>query len=336
VRPKILIVLTNLGGPDSLKAVRPFLFNLFYDRAILRLPNPLRFLLAVFISLKRSKKSKEIYSLMGGRSPILKNTLEQARALKKSLEKDFEVLVVPAMRYWRPRAKDVLEVLEGFNPSKVVLLPLYPQFSTTTTLSSIEEWKRVAPQWQAKTMIRCCYFGDPDFIQAHQKLISPILEEAATHGVPRILFSAHGLPKKIVDDGDPYQDQIEATVTSIMKNFKNIDYVICYQSRVGSLEWIGPSIDEELKRAAKHNKAVVVVPVSFVSEHSETLVELDIDYAKKAKEWGISFYGRVPALGCDPSYIKCLENSARLLIEGGSILGQGCSGCSCLLTQECY
>lgn len=314
MKPKILVILANLGGPDSPKSVRPFLFNLFYDRAILRLPNPLRFLLAVFISFVRSRKSKEIYSLIGGGSPILENTLRQAKALKKSLEKDFDVLVVPAMRYWRPRAKDVLAVLKTFNPTKVVFLPLYPQFSTTTTLSSIDEWKKIAPEWQAKTLIKDCYFDDPDFISAHQKLMTPFLRDASNYGVPKILFSAHGLPQKVVDGGDPYQHQIEATVSAIMKDFKNIDFAVCYQSKVGPLKWTGPSIDEELRGVAEKKQSVVVVPVSFVSEHSETLVELDVDYAKKAKEWEIPFYGRVPALGASPLFIKCLENSVRYLV----------------------
>ncbi len=203
MKQKIVVVLMNLGGPDSLKAVRPFLFNLFCDRAILNLPNPVRYLLARYISFSRDKKARGIYSLIGGKSPILENTLIQAKCLRAALEWDFDVMVVPAMRYWRPRSTDVLEVINAFGPSKVVLLPLYPQFSTTTTKSSIEEWQKIAPQWQSKTVIECCYFNDPDFVKAHRELIKPILIEAKKHGAPRILFSAHGLPQKVVDGGDP-------------------------------------------------------------------------------------------------------------------------------------
>lgn len=305
----------NLGGPDSLGAIRPFLYNLFYDKAILDLPNPFRYLLARWISFSRNKKAKKIYSLIGGKSPILENTLRQARCLKAALESDFEVLVVPAMRYWKPRVVDALEVVNTFRPAKIILLPLYPQFSTTTTKSSIEEWQRVAPLWQSRTVIENHHFKDPDFIKAHQELIRPILIEAAKHGVPKILFSAHGLPQKVIDSGDPYQSQVEATVESILKDFEDVDSVICYQSKVGKLKWLGPSTEQELKKAALEKRPVVVVPISFVSEHSETLVELDIDYATKAKNWGVPFYGRVPALGDNPLYIKCLEKAVRRLVS---------------------
>jgi ferrochelatase len=337
MKQKIVVILMNLGGPDSLNAVRPFLFNLFYDKAILNLSTPLRYLLARWISFSRNKKARGIYSLIGGKSPILENTLNQARALKKSLENDFDVLVVPAMRYWRPRTTNALEVVNAFGPSKVVLLPLYPQFSTTTTKSSIEEWQKIAPQWQSKTVIECCYFKDPDFVKAHRELIKPIFIEAKKHGAPRILFSAHGLPQKVVDDGDPYQRQIEASVVAIMQGFDGADFVICYQSKVGRLKWLTPTTEDELKKAAAQSTPVVVVPISFVSEHSETLVELDIDYAKKAKTWGIPFYGRAPALGDNPSYIKCLENSVRRLVAEKITLEPGCSAGLCRLTQaECW
>lgn len=315
MKPKILVVLANLGGPSSLGGVRSFLFNLFYDKAILRVPNPVRFFLAAFISLGRLRKAKEIYSLLGGKSPILENTLKQAGALKKSLEKDFDVWVVPVMRYSRPRAKDALEVLRAFNPDWVVFLPLYPHFSTTTTQSSIKEWERVAPQWRSKTLIQDSYFDDPYFVGAHQMLIEPFLRGVAKGDAVRVLFSAHGLPQKVVDDGDPYQQQIESSVSSIMEKFKETDYAVCYQSRVGPLKWIGPSLEEELKRAAEECVGVVVVPISFVSDHSETLVELDIEYTEKAREWGVPFYKRVPALGCNTLFIKCLENNVRHLLR---------------------
>ena len=324
MKQKIVVILMNLGGPDSLNAVRPFLFNLFYDKAILSLPNPLRYLLARWISFSRNKKARGIYSLIGGKSPILENTLVQAKRLKSALGGDFDVIVIPAMRYWRPETTNALEVVNAFNPSKVVLLPLYPQFSTTTTKSSIEEWQKIAPQWQSKTVIECCYFGDPDFIKAHQELIKPILVEAKIHGAPRILFSAHGLPQKVVVGGDPYQKQIEASVAAIMQYFDGIEFVVCYQSKVGRLKWLTPTTEDELKKAGSQSIPVVVVPISFVSEHSETLVELDIDYAKKAKTWGVPFYGRVTALGDSPPYMKCLENAVRRLVVGKSTVKGDC------------
>lgn len=279
-------------------------------------------MLALLISFVRARKARKIYSLIGGRSPILENTQIQAEALEKSLKKDFDVVVVPIMRYWHPRAKEALSVLEKFNPDKIVFFPLYPQFSTTTTQSLVEEWESVASKWVLKTRVVHDFFSEPNFIRTHQELIKPTLQEASLCAPPRILFSAHGLPKKVIEDGDPYQKQTETSVALIMKKFKGVDFSVCYQSRVGPLEWIGPSLGEELKRAARDRVAVVVVPISFVSDHSETLVELDIDYAKKAKDWGISFYGRVPVLGSNPLFIKCLEEQVRFSVEKTFIQGQ--------------
>ena len=311
-KTKIAVILANLGGPDSLGSVRPFLFNLFYDRAIIDLPNPWRFLLALWISFARSPKAKGIYSKMGGMSPILKNTTIQARCLEESLVDDYQVIVLPMMRYWNPRAAEIIDTLEEFNPDKVILIPLYPQFSKTTTQSTIDEWNDVAVKWKSKTVVLKSHYDDPDFIKSHQKLISPILSVAHSYGTPKILFSDHSLPQKVIDGGDLYQNQIESTVSSVMKVF-DVDYVVCYQSKVGSLKWLEPTIDVELQKAAKEQRPVVVVPISFVSEHSETLVELDIDYATKAKELGIPFYGRVPALASHPLYIKCLANAVKNL-----------------------
>jgi ferrochelatase len=309
-KTKVAVILANLGGPDSLSSVRPFLFNLFYDRAIIDLPNPWRFLLARWISFARAPKAKGIYSEIGGMSPILKNTTIQANCLEESLAGDYQVIVLPMMRYWNPRAAEVVDTLETFNPDKVILIPLYPQFSKTTTQSTIDEWNDIATKWKSKTFVLKSHYDDPDFIKSHQDLISPILSKARTHGTPKILFSAHSLPQKVIDGGDVYQNQIEATASSIMKFF-DVDYVVCYQSKVGALKWLEPTIDVELQKAAKEQRPVVIVPISFVSEHSETLVELDIDYATKAKELGIPFYGRVPALANHPLYIKCLENAVR-------------------------
>lgn len=313
-KTKVAVILANLGGPDSLGSVHHFLFNLFYDLAIIDLPNPWRFLLAHWISLARTPKAKKIYSKMGGMSPILKNTTVQAKCLEESLRADYQVIVLPMMRYWNPRAAEVIDTLETFKPDKVVLIPLYPQFSKTTTQSTIDEWNDVAVKWKSKTVVLKSHYDDPDFIKSHQELISPILREAHSYGTPKILFSAHSLPQKVIDGGDLYQNQIEATVSSVMKVF-DVDYVVCYQSKVGSLKWLEPTIDVELQKAAKELRPVVVVPISFVSEHSETLVELDVYYAIKAKELEIPFYGRVPALANHPLYIKCLENAVKKLCQ---------------------
>ncbi len=306
---KIGVILFNLGGPDSLESVQPFLFNLFNDKAIINIPQPFRFLLAKFISSKRAEKAKAIYGKLGGKSPILENTLAQAKALEKTLGKGYKVFV--SMRYWHPFAEETAQAVKQYAPDEIILLPLYPQFSTTTTQSSFDEWYRVSKKigLEVPTHEIREYPINPQFIEAHVDLLKPFYKEALSYGAPRILFSAHGLPQKVIDKGDPYQWQTEQTAVAIIAGLEStqIDYQVCYQSRVGPLKWLEPSIDNELKRAAMDKVPVVIVPISFVSEHSETLVELDIDYRNKALELGISYYGRVPTLSCHPLFIEALR-----------------------------
>jgi ferrochelatase len=213
------------------------------------------------------------------------------------------------MRYWHPFIKDVVENVKDYNPSKVILLPLYPQFSSTTTQSAFTNWYQEAQKQnlQATHHPVCCYSFDNHFIEAHVELLKAAYDKAKQHGKPRVLFSAHGLPEKTIDKGDPYQWQIERTVSAILREFGPADNVICYQSRVGPLRWIGPSTEEEIIRAGQDNVPLVVVPVSFVSEHSETLVELDIDYKKLADKNNVPYYVRADALGCQPQFIESLS-----------------------------
>ncbi len=306
---KTAIILFNLGGPDSIESVQPFLFNLFYDPAIITVKNPLRWLIAKLISSRRAKTAQEIYRQIGGRSPILPNTEQQAAALQKKLGPDFKCFIV--MRYWHPRADEQIKAVKAWNPDKIILLPLYPQFSTTTTGSSIAEWKRIAKKEQLniKTQEICCYPNNAGFIKAvSDKVVQSILNFDKTLKKPRLLFSAHGLPKKIVTSGDPYQSQVEETVEAIIKStgMQDLDYQICYQSRVGPLEWIGPSTEAEIERAAHDKVPVIVVPVAFVSEHSETLVELDIEYRELAEKLKIPAYLRLPTVDCDEPFIDGL------------------------------
>ncbi len=327
---KVAVVLTNLGGPDSMQAVRPFLFNLFYDPAILQIPNPFRYLLAQLISRTRKKKSQAIYEKMGGKSPILANTLKQANALQFALnDSGHEAYVIPAMRHWRPFTKDAAESVRSINPDKIILLPLYPQFSVTTTESSIDDWKKNAPDQAAKTIYECCYFVEPSFIQAHVDTIVPYLQKAAKHGVPKILFSAHSLPQKVIDKGDPYQVHVEATVGAIMKELRvvyqqQVNHTICYQSKVGPIPWLGPPTEKEIEKSGDLQEPIVVVPIAFVSEHSETLVELDMDYYDLAVERGVPYYGRVPALGDHPLYIQSLKNRVLALLDDKPTFGPCC------------
>lgn len=314
-KPRIAVVLFNLGGPDTPDAVRPFLFNLFRDPAIICVPNPLRWFLAQLISRRRAPYAKEIYAHMGGGSPILPLTEQQAEALKQALAGEWDVEVFVSMRYWHPMAWQTASAIRNFKPEHVIALPLYPQYSTTTTASSFREWRRWTKRVgvKAPTTFLCCYPTEKNFIKSYAELAIPHYEQAKAHGRPRILFSAHGLPEKVVKDGDPYQWQVEQTVARILEvmGSDSLDYSICYQSRVGPLKWIGPSTDEEIIRAGKDGVPLVVVPVSFVSEHSETLVELDIEYARLAKESGVPYYARVPALGTHPDFIAALAKICR-------------------------
>jgi protoporphyrin/coproporphyrin ferrochelatase len=306
---KIAVVLFNLGGPDSLDAVEPFLRNLFSDAAIIRLPGFLRYPLARLIAARRAPVAREIYRHLGGRSPILEETQAQAAALEGALTRaGFTARCVIAMRYWHPLTVAAVAAVKAFSPDRVVLLPLYPQYSTTTTGSSLSEWRAGARRAQLTAPHHevCCYPFEAGFVAA----VSELLEQATArtrNGVSyRVLFSAHGLPKRVIDSGDPYQWQVERTVQAILTSRPVADHVICYQSRVGPLEWIGPSTDNEVRRAGAEGKGLIVVPVAFVSEHSETLVELDIEYGKLARESGVPDYIRVPAVRTHPAFIDGL------------------------------
>lgn len=322
-KQKIAVVLFNLGGPDSLKAVKPFLFNLFNDKAIIPAPGPVRFLLAKFISGRRAPITREIYKNSGGKSSLLENTRAQAKALEKHLKPVAEAKTFIAMRYWHPFSCETVKKVKEFAPDKVILLPLYPQFSATTTGSSLTEWRRAAKKGglDAPTSSVCCYPKKGAFIRAHARAIKPNLLKALKAGKTRILFTAHGLPKKNVKGGDPYVWQVEETVRAVVAELeeKALDHVICYQSRVGPLDWIGPSTEDEIKRAGHENLNLVVVPISFVSEHSETLVELDIKYAALAREAGVGSYHRVAALATSGEFISGLGNAVKATLDRDGI-----------------
>jgi protoporphyrin/coproporphyrin ferrochelatase len=321
---KIAIVLFNLGGPDRPDAVRPFLFNLFADPSIISLPGILRLPLAHFIARRRAKAAAVIYDQLGGGSPLLPNTEAQARALEQALSAvrpgdEFKCFI--AMRYWHPMSDECALQVKEFAPDRIVLMPLYPQFSTTTTASSLRVWKQAAAAagLDRPTSIACCYPTEPGFVEALAGLIRQGYERASRHGRPRILFSAHGLPKKVVDKGDPYQWQCERTNAALAAatGIADLDWVGCYQSRVGPLEWIGPSTDQEIDRAGRDKVPVVVVPTAFVSEHSETLVEIEIEYRHLAQERGVPWFERVPAVATEPAFIEGLARMVGRSLDGG-------------------
>lgn len=330
---KTAVVLFNLGGPDSLEAVKPFLFNLFSDPAIIGAPAPIRWLLAKYISAKRAPTARGIYQLLGGRSPLVPETESQARALEHVLGHGFKCFI--AMRYWHPFTDEAVAAVKEWGADEVVLLPLYPQFSTTTTGSSVKEWRKRAAEQGLAAPVRmaCCYPELPGLVAAMADLARAGHEEAGAAGRPRVLFSAHGLPKSVIDRGDPYQAQVELTAAAVARatGIAGLDWSICYQSRVGPQEWIGPSTEAELEWAGRDGVPVVIVPVAFVSEHSETLVELDIEYREKADHLGIPAYVRVPAVGCHPEFIRGLADVVHRpeALNGRACgsLGRSCSRC---------
>ncbi|MEQ8505425.1 MAG: ferrochelatase [Rhodospirillales bacterium] len=312
---KRAVILFNLGGPDGPDAVKPFLFNLFNDPAIIDLPNPFRWIIAKMISRRRAPIAREIYSQIGGKSPLMKETAAQARALEQILNGPGkpETRVFVCMRYWHPLSAGAARAVADFNPDEVIELPLYPQYSTTTSGSSLKDWRRAAKKAgiTAEGKAVCCYPTAPGLITAQADLVAEGILAAKERGTPRVLFSAHGLPKKVIAKGDPYQWQVEQTSEAVITELRkrdvpDFDPVVCYQSQVGPLQWIGPSTEDEIKRAGADKVPLVVVPIAFVSEHSETLVELDIEYAEVAAHAGVPAYHRVPTVTVQPAFIEAL------------------------------
>lgn len=343
---KIAVVLFNLGGPDQLDAVKPFLFNLFFDPAIISVPQPFRWLIAKIISRQRAPVAREIYRQIGGRSPIVPQTQRQMDALSHVLSDLGDVKCFMAMRYWHPFSEEAVDDVLAFEPDQIVLLPLYPQFSTTTTASSLNAWQkawdaRVGPghtfQKSPETKEICCYPEVKGWIEAQADLIRQGLSALGQGGEIskiRLLFSAHGLPKKVIEAGDPYQAQVERTCAAVVKelDIAGLDWATCYQSRVGPLEWIGPATDEEITRAGADGKNLMIIPIAFVSEHSETLVELDIEYRELAEKAGVGDYYRVPAVGTHPAFIGALADLVRQALVAEDVicpeeeLGGACPG----------
>ncbi len=317
---KKAIILFNLGGPDSLSAVEPFLFNLFNDPAIISLPSIFRFPLAKFISKRRTPVAKAIYAEMGGKSPILEETQAQADAIEQNLKNEpdeYKCFIV--MRCWNPRAAETIKKVKKFNPAQIILLPLYPQYSNATSGSSISEWQDICKKENLKTetKIICCYPTEKDFILSYSNLIKKKIDLNKLKDTT-LIFSAHGLPENKIKKGDPYQWQVEQSVKELVKelSIKKLNYILSYQSRVGPLKWIGPSTEKIIKDEAKKQKIIIVVPVAFVSEHSETLVELDIEYRKLAEENGSKEYIRIPAVTVNQDFINSLKSNILLASNG--------------------
>lgn len=309
---RVAVVLFNLGGPDNQGAVKPFLFNLFRDPSIIPLPAVARYPLAALISITREKTAQANYAIMGGGSPLLPETTAQAKALEAALGKaapDIEAKCFIAMRYWKPFARETAETVAAFAPDEIVLLPLYPQYSTTTTGSSFKDWMQVYTG-PGRTRSVCCYPTVAGLARAHADAIREVWNTAGRPANIRLLFSAHGLPQKVVDGGDPYRAQIEATAAAIGELLPELaDRQVCFQSRVGRLQWLTPSTDDEVRRAGAEGKGVLIAPIAFVSEHVETLVELDHEYAALAREVGATPYLRAGTPGVRDAFVETLAGA---------------------------
>ncbi|KAL6524017.1 hypothetical protein OROMI_031112 [Orobanche minor] len=320
---KIGVMLLNLGGPDTLHDVQPFLFNLFADPDIIRLPRLLRFLqrpLAQLISVLRAPKSKEGYAAIGGGSPLRKITDEQANALKSALEaKEVSVNVYVAMRYWHPFTEEAVHQIIRDKITRLVVLPLYPQYSISTTGSSIrvlqDMFRNDTHLSRLPVAIIQSWYQREGYIKSMADLIVKELQNFPNPEETIIFFSAHGVPVSYVEDaGDPYRDQMEDCIILIMQELKSRgimnNHTLAYQSRVGPVQWLKPYTDEVLVQLGQQGvKSLLAVPVSFVSEHIETLEEIDMEYRELALESGIVNWGRVPALNCMPSFIADLADA---------------------------
>jgi protoporphyrin/coproporphyrin ferrochelatase len=337
-KQKIAIVLMNLGGPLKEEDIKPFLFNFFMDRNIIGAPLPVRWLLAKWISFSRSRgAAKTSYAALGGKSPLLENTEAQAAALESLLRKTWpQSKVFVTMRYWHPLSEETVGKVKAYEPDQVVLLPLYPQFSTTTSFSSIQNWHGAAKAagLAVPTHKICCYPHQAGFIAASVALIRQGL--AAAPPKTRLLFSAHGLPEKVIAGGDPYQYQCEQTAQKIVDalGMKELDWQICYQSRVGPLKWIGPSTEEALDKAAADGVGVLVYPHAFVNEHVETLVEIEEEYREYAREKRIPYFARVPTVSTYPDFIAGLAALVEDRLKGAEwqrVCPASFSRCGCTL-----
>lgn len=337
-KERIAVILLNLGGPDCLKSVKPFLFNLFSDKNIIPLPAIIRYPLAWLISRLRHKKAQKIYSQIGGKSPIFEETIKQKRALEQVFtqfypQADFKLFI--AMRYWYPRMENVLDELQKEAVDKVILLPLYPQFSTTTTKSSFEEWDILAKNKNIafETKKICCYPENDGFILGYAGLIEKELKKSSE--IFEIIFSAHGIPQDCIDKGDPYEEHVQKSVDKIVdylrKKYSNFNSHISYQSKVGPKKWLLPNTEEVITKLSEQKKNLMIVPIAFVSEHSETLVELDIDYRNIALEKGASSYIRIKAVAIEEIFIKELAKLV-MQVSDGEKIHKICSEKFC----ECY
>jgi len=309
---KKAVLLLQMGGPDSIEAVEPFLLNLFSDREIIKIgPAWLQPIIARFIVKKRKGHVEDNYSLIGGKSPLRKLTEEQARALEKTLGGDYSCFV--AMRYWRPSTVEALAEIRRAGITDITALSLYPHYSRATTGSSINELKRVLAESGVKFNVSYIdrFYNNSGYIDALEEKIKEGLELFHPLADVEMLFSAHSLPQSFIDEGDPYLDHVTESVRLLMERF-TLPHHLAFQSRAGPVKWLEPSTDDMLQRLAERGvKNLLVIPLSFVSDHIETLHEIDIEYSKKAWELGIAKFERMPSLNSSPTFIEALAKMVR-------------------------
>jgi ferrochelatase len=306
------VVLFQLGGPDSLESIEPFLYNLFCDPDIIDFPcaRIARKPLARLISMRRAKHVAQHYGRIGGKSPILENTVNQAIALESELRKCFDARVVIAMRYWRPFTEQAILQLEEFAPDELVLLPLYPQYSRTTTGSSLNEWaRRFQPGgWQPRVHVIEQFHEDPAYLKSLVEMVNQSMSEFADPRDVDVVFSAHSVPVAVIESGDPYERHVERTVDLVWQyGGWPARRHLCYQSKVGASKWLTPSMHDTLRRlAAEERRHALIVPVSFVSDHVETLYEIEIEHREQARSLGIDDYRMTSGLNDSPSFVQAL------------------------------
>jgi protoporphyrin/coproporphyrin ferrochelatase len=319
-KKRVGIVLFQLGGPDSLDAVEPFLLNLFLDPDIIPL-GPLGWFrrpIAKLISSRRSVPVRERYAEIGGRSPIGALTERQRQGLVEAVSPYIDPVAVTAMRYWHPLTSEAVEALQKAGPlDELVLLPLYPHYSYATTLSSLKEWRRVygSPNGGPPERTIEHYYNHPLYIQALVQRIGSVLRQFPDSSRIHLIFSAHGLPMSLVEKGDPYPRQIEETLRLTCaqgeKEFPGWPrtHLLCYQSRVGPAKWLQPPLTGTIERLGHEGvKEVLVVPISFVTEHIETLHEINIEAREEAGKLGIETFRMMPAVGDSPLFIAALKD----------------------------
>jgi len=314
---KLGVVLFQLGGPDSLASIEPFLYNLFRDPDIIDFPlaRIARQPLARLIASTRARHVERHYAEIGGRSPILEHTARQAAALEAALRAHCDARVVVAMRYWHPFTEEAIQALERHRPEEVVLLPLYPQYSKTTTGSSLNEWRRrFHPNgWAPRVAAIEEFHQDGAYLDAVVEAVNGTLDGTEDWSETDFVFSAHSVPVAVVERGDPYQRQIERTAELVWQRggWPGRRH-LCYQSKVGASKWLRPSMHETLQRlAAEKRRRVVVVPISFVSDHVETLYEISIEHREQARTLGIADFRMVPGLNDSPRFIAALAGLVR-------------------------